>query len=436
MANHYVDSAAEAGGDGTIETPWDTIADVNAHTFAADDFIYFKCGSTFNAQLTIGQSGTDGHPITYTSYSTGAKPIIDGQNTRNYCVYSSGKNYYTVDGLQLQNAINNGTEGGKDGGGVEMISGTGIVVQNCEIYHPKGRGMRLDTCSNCIIDNNLIDTTIATDSDRHEADGIYLSNGAGGHTISHNTILERRDSGAMYVDGIQTYNEGGFTIEYNFIANPTGYSSAEGNMLLQLEHGAGTFEIRYNIFFNDTNVEPSFILDGTIAQNPVYNVYNNVIINIANGGTYLSTAVNILSETPTDAFTFKNNIFYTYNGAAIRAIPGIASTSQLDYNCYYRASGTDLVVVSSTERTWAQMVAAGYEPHGYNADPKFANIGGAGLTPADYKILTDSPCKDKGVNLGLTEDYFGNLVGASPDIGAHEYTETAGATLSIYVGEE
>ena len=78
MANHYVDSAAAGGGDGTIGTPWNTIAQVNGHTFAADDFIYFKCGSTFRETLTITQSGTAGHPITYGSYDSGALPAISG----------------------------------------------------------------------------------------------------------------------------------------------------------------------------------------------------------------------------------------------------------------------------------------------------------------------------------------------------------------------
>ncbi len=78
MANHYVDSAAAPGGDGSIETPWDTIADVNAHSFSGDDFILFKRGSLFREALTVGQSGTDGHPITYTAYGEGALPKFYG----------------------------------------------------------------------------------------------------------------------------------------------------------------------------------------------------------------------------------------------------------------------------------------------------------------------------------------------------------------------
>lgn len=89
MADHYVDSAASAGGDGSYETPWDTLADVNGHTFTSDDFIYIKRDSLFREQLTVGQSGTDGHPITYTAYGSGDLPKIYGSTAiTGWTVYS------------------------------------------------------------------------------------------------------------------------------------------------------------------------------------------------------------------------------------------------------------------------------------------------------------------------------------------------------------
>jgi hypothetical protein len=80
---HYVDSASTDGGDGTTTAltganrAFATIAGVNAHTFAADDTCSFKCGETWNGTLAPGQNGTSSHPITFNSYSTGAKPIIE-----------------------------------------------------------------------------------------------------------------------------------------------------------------------------------------------------------------------------------------------------------------------------------------------------------------------------------------------------------------------
>jgi len=51
--NHYLDSAAASGGDGSIETPWNTIEDMCKHPFRVDDFVYIKCGSTFSEPLII-----------------------------------------------------------------------------------------------------------------------------------------------------------------------------------------------------------------------------------------------------------------------------------------------------------------------------------------------------------------------------------------------
>ena len=85
MANHYVDSAASGGEDGSISTPWNTLAQVNAHSFSPDDAILLKCGSLFRESLVIGQAGTEGHPITYGSYDSGALPIICGAD-----LYGSG----------------------------------------------------------------------------------------------------------------------------------------------------------------------------------------------------------------------------------------------------------------------------------------------------------------------------------------------------------
>lgn len=63
-------------GDGSAD--FTTIAQVNAHTFAPGDRVFFNRGETFTGTLTINQSGTSGNPIIYGAYGTGANPIITG----------------------------------------------------------------------------------------------------------------------------------------------------------------------------------------------------------------------------------------------------------------------------------------------------------------------------------------------------------------------
>jgi hypothetical protein len=86
MANFYVNSAADAGGNGTTSAltgancAWDTIADVNAASFSAGDSILFARGCTWRERLLVPSSGSAGSPITLGAYGTGANPIIDGSD--------------------------------------------------------------------------------------------------------------------------------------------------------------------------------------------------------------------------------------------------------------------------------------------------------------------------------------------------------------------
>jgi hypothetical protein len=81
---YYVD--ATGGNDdnnGTsTETPWKTVAKVNASSFSAGDSILFKRGEIWREQLTVPSSGSAGLPITFGAYgTTGANPIINGSDS-------------------------------------------------------------------------------------------------------------------------------------------------------------------------------------------------------------------------------------------------------------------------------------------------------------------------------------------------------------------
>ena len=65
---------------GGTEDYYVTIADVNAKSFTAGDFVYFKKGKTWREQLTIPSDGSAGSPITFGAYGTGTAPIISGSN--------------------------------------------------------------------------------------------------------------------------------------------------------------------------------------------------------------------------------------------------------------------------------------------------------------------------------------------------------------------
>jgi hypothetical protein len=55
-------------------------------------------------------------------------------------------------------------------------------------------------------------------------------------------------------------------------------------------------------------------------------------------------------------------------------------------------------------------------------DPLFVNASGD-----DYHLEENSPAVDQGLDVGLTEDYDGNVITGTPDIGAFEYQASTGS---------
>jgi len=80
--NWYVSSSTGSDSNpGTLAQPWASLAKVSSSfaSISAGDSILLKCGDTFYGSIVVGKSGTSGNPIVISSYSTGARPIITGE---------------------------------------------------------------------------------------------------------------------------------------------------------------------------------------------------------------------------------------------------------------------------------------------------------------------------------------------------------------------
>ncbi|HET6559003.1 MAG TPA: right-handed parallel beta-helix repeat-containing protein [Prolixibacteraceae bacterium] len=79
--NYYISTSGNDTNNGlTSATAWNSIAKLNAsfNDIQAGDSILFKCDEIFYGTITIGKSGTKTSPIVFSSYGSGAKPIITG----------------------------------------------------------------------------------------------------------------------------------------------------------------------------------------------------------------------------------------------------------------------------------------------------------------------------------------------------------------------
>jgi parallel beta-helix repeat protein len=88
-------------------TPWKSIDKLNsfASNLKAGDQILFKSGDTFYGAISTTKSGTTSAPITFSSYGSGAKPVISGLTTVSSWT-SKGNGIYESNALTAGTTIN------------------------------------------------------------------------------------------------------------------------------------------------------------------------------------------------------------------------------------------------------------------------------------------------------------------------------------------
>lgn len=74
-------------GDGTIDSPYNTLDSISNIDFVPGTHLYFKSGSLFTGSLKlVNVHGSKEEPIVITSYTKGSKPKFDGNNLSNGAV--------------------------------------------------------------------------------------------------------------------------------------------------------------------------------------------------------------------------------------------------------------------------------------------------------------------------------------------------------------
>lgn len=412
MATYYVD-ATTGGGDFT------TIAQVNAHTFAPGDFIYFARGCTWQEKLTIGQSGTNGYPITYGAYGGGADPKIFGPQDQ--CIYGSGKKHITIMGLEIAHSNGPGIKN-YNAGDYWIIMGN--TIHDCGAANAStAHGVELAGASSCIVSNNII-----YQCGTH---GIYVY-AAGGSTASSN-IIEDNTVYDCYHSGIDIMNISG-TMSGNIVRRNLVYTTAEyaypslGMNHIFLEGNSGYPNDAPRVYYNICHTlmgkgiqVSAYVIDPVIYNNTVYGTSASI------GGLF-SDGIDINGLGITGA-VIKNNIVMDVNTACFR-FKDETLIAVCDNNCWYQSAGGTLPYVQKiTGSTYhyndqaAYKTAFGFDTAGLWENPKFVNAAGH-----DFHLLSSSPCIGAGADVGLTEDHDGHAIEGSPDIGAYEYQEQ---TMSI-----
>ena len=347
-----------------------------------------------------------------------------------------------------------------------------IYIRDLEICYTSEQGIHGNTdehywtIDNCHVHHNGVYSGAHTDL----ADNIMWE--GSGWTIKNNILHD------AYAHNIQHYgganDSDGDIIEHNICYN--GCHAQVDVKVYSGEHTSSNQIIRYNLIYTDSDFpwpEDTSAASISVLAYSGYGlmndtqIYGNIILNFQQWGIYLDAGadgVTIYNNviwgrntivTGTDAFpgcimlagyngliprdvVIKNNIIGGNLKAAGAGISIWDDSEQgsitCDYNCFYITTGhfahtceagypEDIFYEAGDWADWK--TDYGWDTHSvWNDNPDFANAGGT--SAIDYEITSGSPCRDTGVNVSLTEDYFGNSIpyNTIPDIGAHEFSDS------------
>jgi len=447
LATYYVDATTGDDDDTGLSEAlaWQTIAKVNASSFSPDDFILFKCGETWAETLTVPSSGTAGHPITFASYGTGAKPVINASGKDNGIQDKLNQGYITIDGFEVNDATYVGIGHTHYTSGVEN-SIPGWIIQNCET---NGCGIIVFGPDTIVQDNILtgpqnalaaaggliVRGLVATDCQvlrntvsAFNSRGIWFLIGTDTPTVNDNIVHDIAVGTAGYgidFDGYGRLITGTVTCTGNTVYN------VESLWGIYMENCSDGSVIKNNIVYNCDDAGIAYMnyaagtnygeqrgnnVGGVVSYNVIYgcnkgiymqamggvDFWNNVVDDPA-GATPKGVGVGGSVAAYSSDIDIQNNVF----GAGLTyvcTVPGNTWTdviSEFDYNCV-----EDITIMNergdSGNHNLAALQAASRALNCFTDDPLFVDADNH-----DYHLQATSPCINAGVDVGLTEDIEG-----------------------------
>ncbi len=284
------------------------------------------------------------------------------------------------------------------------------TVKGCEVYNTGldktagGYGIMLkDNIQNCIVENNFIHDTNGRGIDIENHPGIT---GPSNAIIRHNIITN--------------CNKGGI-----YISQPGSKSAyIYGNLIF---HNKGNGSGGSGLYF-----------EGNLSGNIAAKIYNNTFYENTSGEVIIAR-----SPAQFNGTELINNIFIANDNKYIYNDLNSNSTIQHSNNLYYKSFYNNLVKIGS--KIYSMNNILSFDENALLSKPMFKNPSnlpngfienGKSLIPNKdgLSILTNSPAKNNGLNLGLKfETSINNIIRNSRgtwDLGAYEFTEPLQELLS------
>ncbi len=445
---YYVSPSGDDGHPGSLENPWKTLGKA-ATTLEAGDTVYVRAG-TYIERVKPQRSGnpTDGY-ITYSRFENETVTLRDtglpsGDNDE-VMIWISGLRYIKIIGFHVDGHKGNGIRVDGPGDHIEvrdcivsnqiystnvpigashalLISGwleyagplEHVIVDNCEIYNnstgtPSGYNEAftiLGDVSDFQITNNYI-------HDNHYIGNDYIGQpeyegtafGIPTKGIIKGNVLENNGTNAPWCSGIYCDGAGFGNPDEILCEGNISIKNSFAGIELGDEHDntvSGGWTVRRNVCYDNDYYGLTLASFGTPIKNTkIHNnvFYKNKMNQLSIGSAYVSHAAllnNIMVKSGDYAFIY-------WSG-------GADATITSDHNCWWPAGGEFQWGGSSYIGLSAFQSATGQDQHSIEQDPLFVDP-----IDHDFHLRANSPCIDKGTDVGLP------YVGKAPDIGAYEY---------------
>lgn len=428
----YIDPDHKGKMNGSIEFPfnsWDsiTVTDGNIYLQKSGTTFFTESGIKISSKknVTIGAYGNGGKPKIIGTGDENTK-VIDISNSQNFIITNLDVSSITghviagiiIDGKDSRNNLITDCTISNVQWGIRVITkASGNRILNCIIYNTQDDGVYLKDVQDieigyCKIYNVNLKYLVNKDNDFATGDNIQIASNNNLHFNIHHNHLDHSYTGNKFCLIVWGENYTG-KVEYNtFIGNSYQVSSG-----IYLSPTTEIVTIGYNTFSRGNYAIYSMAKDikvyynAFIENNIAISIQDNSNLTVQNNTFYINKKFSIYSKRNT-LVTSQNNIFHSEADAFPYQIEGELIS---DYN-FYSGSDKTMINASSSLSNWQKSI--GMDSNSLSGNPKFANP-----NKYDLSLSEDSPCIDKGINLGLDKDFYGTplISDSKVDIGFHEF---------------
>lgn len=276
--------------------------------------------------------------------------------------------------------------------------GAGSYIKNINSSYNSYNGLDLSSTSNLLV------TADGRNTISYNGNGVSLNEDATAITVRYTDAFNNGSDGFDFFT-----NANGNIIEYCRAYNNGTIGEGSKGDGYSAHSGTSNNTIRYSLGYSNT----LSCVANTGTSSGYF--YNNTCYGNGTTTTEAHRRGGYWTDNTEGTWVVENNIFSENIPHEIWGTNKTAySTITPDYNLFYHPADANVAKIGTVggEMNWATYHAS-YEANSLYGDPLF-------VSATDFRLKSNSPAINAGVDVGLTTDYTGGKLAGKPDIGAYE----------------